>query len=210
MAWFYAPGPWRLEGCHGARCPSRGSTAGQSLGAWIGRHRQHGLQSVKPIRSARPPLPDLSDDFATAIRPIWEWNHAPRADAFSLTERPGWLRMKAFRPAFAGLRGVGNMLTQRSWRTGRTIAPASFSTCRGWSMDRRRDWATSRTAAWIGVRHAGGRRTLCFGRADQVQEGPAIDTRLIALATRWTDDGRAVFEHDGGRGVHPLRRRITG
>lgn len=157
-------------------------------------------RSRKPIRSARPPLPDLSDDFATAIKPIWEWNHAPREEAFSLTERPGWLRLKAFRPAIPGLRGVANMLTQRSWRTADNRASVVLDLSGIVDGQTAGLCHLSGTGAWIGVRNTGGRRILCFGRADQVQEGPTIDMPLIALATRWSNEGRAIFEHDGGRG----------
>ena len=33
-----------------------------------------------------------SDDFDSEILgPQWQWNHQPRKDFFSLTERPGWV-----------------------------------------------------------------------------------------------------------------------
>lgn len=154
-------------------------------------------ESRKPIRSRRPPLPDLSDDFTHGLKPIWEWNHASRRDAFSLTERPGWLRLKAFPPAFPGLRGVGNMLTQRSWRTADNRASVVLD------LSSMVDGQTaglshfSAAGAWIGVRQAAGQRTLCFGRGETVQQGPQIDRPRIGLATRWGNDGRAIFEHDG-------------
>ena len=70
---------------------------------------------------------------ALCLSPQWQWNYQPRADKFSLTERPGWLRLYAFTPL--GLtpnpsptgegnfgQGVrllkaGNTLTQRSFRS---------------------------------------------------------------------------------------------
>ena len=37
-----------------------------------------------------------SDDFdESRLLPQWQWNHQPRKGFFSLTERPGWLRLKA-------------------------------------------------------------------------------------------------------------------
>ena len=60
-----------------------------------------------------------SDDFDDSrLGPQWQWNYEPRRDMFSLTERPGWLRLKAFKPLEAGrLLKAGNTLTQRSFRT---------------------------------------------------------------------------------------------
>jgi beta-xylosidase len=59
------------------------------------------------------------DDFSTpALRPEWEWNYQPRAGSWSLSERPGFLRLHAFSPLHAGdFLSTGNVLTQRSMRT---------------------------------------------------------------------------------------------
>ena len=176
-------------------------------GGWpiIGRPGADGIgtmvwESRKPIRSRRPPLPDLSDDFAGRLKPVWEWNHAPRHDAFSLDERPGWLRLKAFQPAAPGLRGVGNMLGQRSWRTADNRAGVLLDLAGMVDGQTAGLCHLSATGAWIGVRQAGGRRRLCVAIGDKVQQGPVIDHRLIRLGSRWGVDGRATFEHDGGGG----------
>lgn len=69
-----------------------------------------------------------SDDFnnllsgggreGAMLPPQWQWNYQPRADKFSLTERPGWLRLHAFQPLEAGkLLKAGNTLTQRVFRS---------------------------------------------------------------------------------------------
>lgn len=40
-----------------------------------------------------------SDDFDNEkLGPQWQWNYQPRNDYYSLTERPGWMRLKAYRP----------------------------------------------------------------------------------------------------------------
>src|SRR4029078_9496596 len=59
---------------------------------------------------------DLFTD--TRLKPQWEWYYQPRADHWSLAERPGYLRLKAFAPLSAdNLTKVGNTLTQRTLRT---------------------------------------------------------------------------------------------
>ncbi|WP_200826056.1 beta-xylosidase family glycoside hydrolase [Kibdelosporangium aridum] len=52
------------------------------------------------------------------LKPQWEWHYQPHADRWSLTERPGFLRLKAFAPRVANhLAKAGNALTQRVLRT---------------------------------------------------------------------------------------------
>lgn len=60
-----------------------------------------------------------SDDFDSAVLgPQWQWNYQPREEMFSLSERPGWLRLKAFRPLENDrLLKAGNTLSQRSFRS---------------------------------------------------------------------------------------------
>ena len=54
-----------------------------------------------------------SDDFDDErLAPQWQWNYQPRKEYFSLTERPGWLRLKAYRPLETDkLLKAGNILT---------------------------------------------------------------------------------------------------
>jgi xylan 1,4-beta-xylosidase len=56
---------------------------------------------------------ERSDDFAGAtLKPIWEWNHAPVDGKWSLSERPGFLRLHTL-PA-ASFWDARNSLTQRA------------------------------------------------------------------------------------------------
>ncbi len=59
-----------------------------------------------------------SDQFTSSkLASQWQWNYQPRMDMYSLTERPGWLRLKAFKPLSQNdLLKVGNILTQRVFR----------------------------------------------------------------------------------------------
>ena len=64
---------------------------------------------VQPIR----PLTVRSDDFsAGTLQPFWEWNHLPDDSRWSLTERPGFLRLHAL-PA-PDLKMARNTLTQKA------------------------------------------------------------------------------------------------
>jgi xylan 1,4-beta-xylosidase len=71
---------------------------------------------VKPKTAAAQPIAvpyQRSDDFsAPALAPIWQWNHVPVDGKWSLTERPGFLRLHAL-PA-SSFWGARNSLTQRA------------------------------------------------------------------------------------------------
>jgi beta-xylosidase len=88
----------------------------------VGNHGQMVWQMAKPIIGERPSLPLGSDDFKKpTLDPKWQWNHQPRADMWSLTERPGYLRLHAFRPLIAGqFFSAGNTLCQRFMRSDHT------------------------------------------------------------------------------------------
>ena len=91
----------------------------------------------KPIQGYAPQLPVDSDDFTMiatphshrenhaplTLNPQWQWNHAPRNDYWSLSERKGWLRLHAFRPQGKqkGFFGAGNTLLQHTMPSEQTV-----------------------------------------------------------------------------------------
>ncbi|MBO7568191.1 MAG: glycoside hydrolase, partial [Bacteroidales bacterium] len=71
-------------------------------------------QSVRPYRSNQPEKNIvLGDDFsATKLGLHWQWNHNPINNAWSLSERPGFLRLKTSR-VVQNLFLAPNTITQR-------------------------------------------------------------------------------------------------
>jgi len=64
---------------------------------------------------------ERNDDFAgPALRPVWQWNHAPVAGKWSLVEKPGTLRLHALPAA--------HFLVARDTLTQRVIGPVSSAT----------------------------------------------------------------------------------
>jgi beta-xylosidase len=65
-----------------------------------------------------------SDDFSTPNLGLqWQWNHQPRAEKWSLTERPGYLRLYAFKPLEDNnFFTVGNTIGQRYYRCENSVA----------------------------------------------------------------------------------------
>ena len=65
----------------------------------------------KPIPSTSAPLLQTDDDFSGILGMQWQWNHNPVDSHWSLTDRKGWLTLKA-QPADS-LKACRNMLTQK-------------------------------------------------------------------------------------------------
>ncbi|MBQ9363030.1 MAG: glycoside hydrolase 43 family protein [Bacteroidaceae bacterium] len=56
----------------------------------------------------------LGDKFHGWLKPVWQWNHIPDMNGWSLTERKGWLRLKTTAVA-KSIRDARNTLTQRAF-----------------------------------------------------------------------------------------------
>lgn len=76
-----------------------------------------------PVPGGPVCFPQGSDDFdAPQLSPQWQWNHQPRAGFWSLVERPGHLRLRAFRPLSPGdFFSAGNTLAQRTFGVDWTV-----------------------------------------------------------------------------------------
>ena len=79
------------------------------IGDEDGRVPEH----IRPIVSGQPATAIVqSDDFSGGFKKCWQWNHNPIDEAWSLTERPGFLRLKTNR-VVPNLYLAPNTLTQR-------------------------------------------------------------------------------------------------
>ncbi len=99
-----------------------------------------------------------NDDFAApALRPIWQWNHVPVAEAWSLTQRAGFLRLRAL-PA-TSLWDARNTLTQRS--IGPRSTPIALLETAGMVDGDVAGLALfNRPYAWIGVERSHGKTEI--------------------------------------------------
>ncbi|WP_224702678.1 glycoside hydrolase family 43 protein [Devosia aquimaris] len=89
----------------------------------LGRTPRTWVKPAVPEAAIAVPWPERSDDFdATELNPLWQWNHVPVADKWSLTERPGCLRLHTL-PA-EDFWHARNSLTQRA------MGPRSIATAR--------------------------------------------------------------------------------
>ncbi len=71
--------------------------------------------ATKPINGFPFKMPMGGDEFDSKKLDVkWEWNYQPRADKWSLTDRPGYLRLYAFKPIEdAKFFKAGNTISQR-------------------------------------------------------------------------------------------------
>lgn len=118
---------------------------------------------------------DRNDDFSgAALKPVWQWNHVPDDQAWSLSERPGFLRLHTT-PA-ASIWEARNSLTQRA--IGPYATPTTVLDVSGMQIGDVAGLALfSLPYAWIGVeRRADGLFVVQF---DQ-QSGRAARVKLKA------------------------------
>lgn len=137
------------------------------------------------------------DDFDTGhLDPRWQWNHQPRADRWSLTERPGWLRLRAWPPLRPGdVMSAGNTLSQPSFRT-----PANQVTAR-LDLSGMADGQCagllhfSNAYASLGVTQIDGVRRLNYRAGDGSLTGPEIVSERLWLRSQWGLDGLASLAY---------------
>ena len=152
-------------------------------------------QAKKPVVGMPTTAPATDDPFAgPQLGAQWEWNHQPRADRWSLTERPGFLRLHAFRPLKPeDLKSAGNVLTQRVLRTagGDAAVKLDVSGMADGQIAGLGHYA--KTSAAIGVRQRAGRRTIAILRDAKETAGPAVTGDTIWLRSTWNFDGQCHF-----------------
>ena len=149
----------------------------------------------KPVEGAQARRPQTSDEFSEArLPPQWEWNHQPRAEKWSLTERPGWLRLHGFRPLQPGdLRKAGNTLTQRSFRTTGNEVVVKFD-LRGMADGQRAGLCHfAKDVSALGVFQSGAIRTIQYEHGGKLKSGPEVKGTSLWVKSRWGLDGRSQY-----------------
>ncbi len=132
-----------------------------------------------------PRLQDSDEFSAPLLEPQWEWNHNPLDAAWSLTARPGWLRLRAL-PA-ADLVTARNTLTQIL--QGPAMTAAARIDIAAMSEGQRAGLAMFITRpAWIGAVKEGGNTRIVFANAGE--ETVVVSTTATILQLRVAVGGR--------------------
>lgn len=165
-------------------------TDGDGIGemVWGGR---------KPINGHPVTVLSTDDDFDRAVlEPYWEWNHQPRADKWSLTDRPGYLRLYACQPIEVdNFFTVCNVISQRAFRTVHNEATAIIEL--GGMADGQEAGLChfAKTYCTIGVQQQNGTRVLKFNHSGTVEWGGEITGSTLWLRSVWNVDGVSRFEY---------------
>lgn len=153
-----------------------------------------------------------SDDFdEEMLSPQWQWNYQPRQDMYSLTERAGWLRMKAYRPLEPNrLLKAGNTLTQRSFRSAYNEVTIRIDISGMAHGEHAGICHFAQHSGCLGVVNENGTNYLELRRDDQAQRGEQIPPSYLWLRSSWGLDGRTRFsystdgDHFTAMGEYPL------
>lgn len=127
----------------------------------------------------------LGDMHHGWLKPVWQWNHIPDMDGWSLTERKGWLRLTTTSVAHH-LRDARNSLTQRTFGptcSGQTLVDVSLmkdGDCAGLASFQRR-------YGFVGVKKENGRLHLVMHRAMNRDDanGQDIEVKPLAQTLVW-------------------------
>ena len=171
-------------------------------GPILGRPGDDGIGNMvwrakKPIDGLPVVVPQTDDEFdSQTLGPQWEWNHQPRAEKWSLTERPGFLRLYAFKPLRShDLTTAGNTLTQRSMRTNANEVTVKLD-LRGMTDGQEAGlchFAGSTCA--LGVSQAGEVCTLTFNENGKTTAGPVVTSGALWLRSTWDIDGDSLYSY---------------
>ena len=174
----------------------------------IGRVGPDGIGNMV-WRSKKPvigfPFTDLaaSDSFDSPIlKPEWEWNYQPRAEKWSLKDHPGFLRLNAFQPLHANdLKAVGNVLTQRAYRSSRNQVTVKLDVSRMLDGQEAGLVHFAKTSCALEVDQTGQRRALTYNCNGKKVTGPTIFEKVICLRSTWGYKGLSQFSYstDGRR-----------
>jgi beta-xylosidase len=155
----------------------------------------------KPIPSEHASPLQTSDEFdGHPIGPQWNWNHEPRRERYSLSARPGYLRLIASKPVTknrgrlkGAFWGASNTLSQRHLGVTQTVATTKLDLS-GMTWGTRAGFCHhSGQYALFGVlKQEDGTTQLFFNDNGKLESGPAITGTELYLRSA-TDGDQANF-----------------
>ncbi len=182
----------------------------------FGTEKESGMAYPKPgVGLDLPPnRPEVNDDFTDAkLRPIWQWNHNPISDKWSLTERPGFLRLKSSPAPSHDL--ARNTLTQKIWDTCGVIETKVDVNGMAAGQQAGLAFLNSSQMGWIGVSNSEGSPRVSWGSFDRESEvGEKICGDFLWLRAEYMEEiCRFTYSLDGENFVQvpvSFRMRFAG
>lgn len=147
--------------------------------------------------------PQTSDEFGSAkLGPQWEWNHNPDDAHWSLTARPGYLRLVPMQAS--GLLSARDTLTQ-------CMQDNAFEFTARVDLSGMKNGVHAglamfeQSASGLEIVQSGSERRLAYFHLRDRAEGPVIAQRVVELRVRVDGDQASYsFSLDGGQTFEPL------
>lgn len=151
----------------------------------------------KPLPEARVTTPQGDDDFSGPRLGVqWEWNYQPRGEKWSLAERPGWLRLHAWKPLqHDDLKRAGNTLTQRVMRTSSNLVTVQLDPAGMADGQVAGLCHYGRNYATVGIRREAGTLVIEAARDEAIVKGPTVAAKPLWLRSEWGLDGVCRFSY---------------
>jgi len=151
----------------------------------------------KPVKNTPPVAPQSSEAFnGPKLGLQWEWNYQPRKDKWSLTERPGFLRLHAWKPLRPDqLKTAGNTLTQRSMRAANSVATLALDAAGIADGQVAGICHYAGGTSTFGIRREGNVVTLETSLNGKFTQGPRITSPRIWLRSSWGLDGLSHYSY---------------
>lgn len=152
-------------------------------------------QANKPTDKFPVLTPQSTDYFdKPTLQVQWEWNYQPRDEMWSLTENPGSLRLKAFKPLENdNLFKAGNTLTQRCFRTSANEVIVKIN-INGLAAGQKAGLCHyARDYAMLGVCQSETKRWLEFQTNENRIAGPELSSDWLWIKSTWGLDGKSNF-----------------
>jgi beta-xylosidase len=151
----------------------------------------------KPIDGFPIATPQASDEFdGHELGQQWEWNYQPRNDKWSLTERPGFLRLHAFKPLQKGtFLKAGNTLSQRCIRADKCEVTMKMNIASMTDGQQAGLCHFAQAYSTFGIQQSKGTRNLLINDNGKTLPGPAINSPDIWLRSAWGQDGVSQYAY---------------
>jgi len=172
----------------------QGATTGEPVSSWEMPQHAGGASHERP---------QTSDEFnEPRLGPQWEWNHNPDDEHWSLTKRPGYLRLVPMEAT--SLLDARNTLTQQ-------MQDESFEFMARLEAEGMRDGVHAgiamleKAASGIQLVQVDGKRGLKLFHGSDVVEGPAVTGKAVLLRVRVQGNEATYFYSvDDGRSFKQL------
>ncbi len=152
-------------------------------------------EAKKPIVDKAIVTPQAGDEFdEKVLGPQWEWNYQPREGKWSLAERPGFLRLHAFKPLKSNdLLKAGDTLTQRAMRTSRNEVTIKLDL--SGMADGQQSGLCHFAGGWssVGVAQEGDLRSMVYNEKGKVTTGPIVKSNDLWIKSTWGYDGDSEY-----------------